>query len=188
MRISKIIGRVVVFAAIVGIAFPAFAHPGRTDGSGGHTCRTSCAKWGLTQNEYHKHNAGGYTNSKGQQFDKKGNPVGSATVTSEPIPSSTPKPLSQPATAPVTTPVVSEPKPSPTPAEEISGEVLGTTEEEEITPPSPTPIPPPSPSLSPTPTTEPDVEDGSGAGAGLVTIAVLGGGGYYLFRRLRRKS
>ncbi|KIL35203.1 competence protein [Cohnella kolymensis] len=36
----------------------ALAHPGRTDGSGGHTCRTNCEKWGLDQGEYHYHNGG----------------------------------------------------------------------------------------------------------------------------------
>jgi hypothetical protein len=36
----------------------AFAHPGRTDSSGGHTCRTNCDDWGLYYGEYHSH--GGY--------------------------------------------------------------------------------------------------------------------------------
>lgn len=36
----------------------ASAHPGRTDSSGGHTCRTNCENWGLDQGEYHSH--GGY--------------------------------------------------------------------------------------------------------------------------------
>lgn len=31
------------------------AHPGRTDASGCHTCRTNCAKWGLSNGEYHCH-------------------------------------------------------------------------------------------------------------------------------------
>ncbi|NMO96310.1 YHYH domain-containing protein [Paenibacillus lemnae] len=34
------------------------AHPGRTDSSGGHTCRTNCGKWGLSSGEYHTHNGG----------------------------------------------------------------------------------------------------------------------------------
>ena len=34
----------------------AFAHPGRTDKRGGHTCRTNCAKWGLRYGQYHYHN------------------------------------------------------------------------------------------------------------------------------------
>ncbi|WP_438347022.1 copper amine oxidase N-terminal domain-containing protein [Paenibacillus sp. FA6] len=39
------------------------AHPGRTDSSGGHYCRTNCAKWGLKTGEYHYHNGGGSTSS-----------------------------------------------------------------------------------------------------------------------------
>ncbi len=35
------------------------AHPGRTDGSGSHTCRTNCPDWGYSYGEYHYH--GGYT-------------------------------------------------------------------------------------------------------------------------------
>lgn len=34
----------------------AYAHPGRTDANGGHTCRTNCEKWGLQNGEYHYHN------------------------------------------------------------------------------------------------------------------------------------
>lgn len=34
-----------------------FAHPGRTDSYGCHTCRTNCAKWGLGTGEYHCHQA-----------------------------------------------------------------------------------------------------------------------------------
>lgn len=33
------------------------AHPGNTDSSGGHTCRTNCEKWGLNYGEYHHHNS-----------------------------------------------------------------------------------------------------------------------------------
>lgn len=32
-----------------------FAHPGRTDKRGGHTCWTNCAKWGLKYGQYHFH-------------------------------------------------------------------------------------------------------------------------------------
>ncbi|MGX5571016.1 YHYH domain-containing protein [Bacillus toyonensis] len=34
----------------------AYAHPGRTDANGGHTCRTNCEKCGLQYGEYHYHN------------------------------------------------------------------------------------------------------------------------------------
>lgn len=32
-----------------------FAHPGRTDSSGGHTCRTNCEEYGLKTWEFHYH-------------------------------------------------------------------------------------------------------------------------------------
>ncbi len=40
-------------------SFPilASAHPGNTDATGCHTCRTNCPKWGLSTGEYHCHNA-----------------------------------------------------------------------------------------------------------------------------------
>lgn len=39
------------------------AHPGRTDSSGGHTCRTNCGSWGLEYGEYHHHNGGSSSSS-----------------------------------------------------------------------------------------------------------------------------
>lgn len=33
-----------------------YAHPGRIDSFGCHTCRTNCSKWGLANGEYHCHN------------------------------------------------------------------------------------------------------------------------------------
>lgn len=33
------------------------AHPGNTDSSGCHTCRTNCPSWGLSYGEYHCHNS-----------------------------------------------------------------------------------------------------------------------------------
>lgn len=41
-----------------------FAHPGRTDAYGCHTCRTNCSKWGLSQNEYHCHASKGVEQPK----------------------------------------------------------------------------------------------------------------------------
>ncbi|MFD1888051.1 copper amine oxidase N-terminal domain-containing protein [Paenibacillus wenxiniae] len=41
----------------------ASAHPGRTDSDGGHYCRTNCAKWGLSNGEYHYHNGGSSSSS-----------------------------------------------------------------------------------------------------------------------------
>lgn len=44
---------------LLGLFMPSviFAHPGRTDSYGCHTCKTNCAKWGLNMGEYHCHQA-----------------------------------------------------------------------------------------------------------------------------------
>ena len=51
--------RFILFIIIIFLNIPsiAFAHPGNTDGQGGHTCRTNCNKWGLNYNQYHFHNS-----------------------------------------------------------------------------------------------------------------------------------
>lgn len=41
-----------------------FAHPGRTDSSGCHTCRTNCPNWGLSYGEYHCHRSKGVPQPK----------------------------------------------------------------------------------------------------------------------------
>ncbi len=50
-----------LFIVILGLlfCFPVFAHPGGTDGNGGHTCRTLCEEWGLSYGEYHLHDDDG---------------------------------------------------------------------------------------------------------------------------------
>lgn len=51
--------RKVLFASVLLLSVMqgsvAFAHPGRTDSKGGHTCNTNCEKWGLKLGEYHFH-------------------------------------------------------------------------------------------------------------------------------------
>ncbi len=39
------------------VPIASFAHPGRTDSYGCHTCRTNCPSWGLSSGEYHCHHA-----------------------------------------------------------------------------------------------------------------------------------
>lgn len=46
-----------VFAATFLFSENVSAHPGNTDSSGCHTCRTNCSSWGLYSGEYHCHNA-----------------------------------------------------------------------------------------------------------------------------------
>jgi hypothetical protein len=41
---------------IFALPFLVSAHPGGTDASGCHTCRTNCPDWGLSTGEYHCHN------------------------------------------------------------------------------------------------------------------------------------
>lgn len=50
---------VILISPLLILAFPgvALAHPGNTDGSGCHTCRTNCPSWGLSYGEYHCHRA-----------------------------------------------------------------------------------------------------------------------------------
>ncbi|TPG69331.1 MBL fold metallo-hydrolase [Brevibacillus laterosporus] len=58
------------------------AHPGKTDASGGHICKTNCAKWGLKDGEYHIHKDGKIIRPN----------------QSKPAPASQPKPQAVPAT------------------------------------------------------------------------------------------
>jgi hypothetical protein len=55
---KKLIMLVILLCSVF---FPSvsFAHPGRTDSSGCHTCKTNCASWGLSTGEYHCHNSKG---------------------------------------------------------------------------------------------------------------------------------
>lgn len=88
------------------------AHPGGTDGSGGHTCRTNCSKWGLSHGQYHHH--GGFT--------PKPSPVVPPPPTA-PAPPPTVAPVPAPAPPP-TEPVKSAP-PQQQNSEYPSGIVLG---------------------------------------------------------------
>jgi len=51
----------ILIALILIIPNISLAHPGRTDSSGCHTCRTNCASWGLSTGEYHCHRSKGVT-------------------------------------------------------------------------------------------------------------------------------
>lgn len=49
--------KLILFFVIFSLLFTqvAYAHPGRTDKNGGHTCRTNCEKWGYDYGQYHYH-------------------------------------------------------------------------------------------------------------------------------------
>jgi len=55
---------VAVIAFSISFGPTAFAHPGRTDSSGCHTCRTNCPNWGLSYGEYHCHRSKGVPQPK----------------------------------------------------------------------------------------------------------------------------
>lgn len=51
----------IIFTLSLLVPSISLAHPGRTDSSGCHTCRTNCASWGLSTGEYHCHRSKGVT-------------------------------------------------------------------------------------------------------------------------------
>ncbi len=56
-----------------------FAHPGRTDSSGCHTCKTNCAKYGLKTGEYHCHD--GSSSNKSTTTKKSNATIKKSTAT-----------------------------------------------------------------------------------------------------------
>jgi hypothetical protein len=99
LSMKKVVGAAVLVVALLG--FGAFgsaeAHPGRTDGSGGHTCRTNCESWGLGYGEYHYHGGGGSSNSSA---GSDAAPVQEAVT----LPTNTPVPLRLPTRIPTRVP------------------------------------------------------------------------------------
>lgn len=55
MKFFRILFSLSIVIALT-ISLDVYAHPGRTDSSGCHTCRTNCENWGLSYGEYHCHN------------------------------------------------------------------------------------------------------------------------------------
>ena len=51
----------ILFSLVIISPLPLYAHPGRTESSGCHTCKTNCTNWGLSYGEYHCHNSKGLT-------------------------------------------------------------------------------------------------------------------------------
>lgn len=54
---------IIVVIMIVCFTPNVYAHPGRTDSNGCHTCRTNCERWGLSYGQYHCHNGGSSSRS-----------------------------------------------------------------------------------------------------------------------------
>lgn len=89
------------FILLFALAGPvAFAHPGRTDSSGGHTCRTNCPSWGLYEGQYHYHNGGGSSggssgSSSGSSSSGSSSSGSTTTVTPTPEPEPDPGPTEE---------------------------------------------------------------------------------------------
>lgn len=64
MKNNAIAFALILMLIVTLVPASAIAHPGRTDANGGHTCKTNCSKWGLTDGEYHYHNKDGSIEKK----------------------------------------------------------------------------------------------------------------------------
>lgn len=93
---------IILFALIFFVNIPvAFAHPGRTDSSGCHTCRTNCPSWGLSYGEYHCHGGGTVINPPIQNTAPILQPTSTPYIpTNTPVPTYTPTPTLTPAPKP----------------------------------------------------------------------------------------
>lgn len=89
---------------------PVYAHPGRTDSTGCHTCRTNCPSWGLSYGEYHCHD--GKVSSSSQL------PVQQQVISTL---ANTPVPTKLPTITPTKKPIPSPTK-TPTPTNIITSE------------------------------------------------------------------
>jgi hypothetical protein len=60
----------IILFSLMFLLMPSYvmAHPGNTDASGGHTCRTNCEDWGLNYGEYHYHD-GSSSNDSQSDYD-----------------------------------------------------------------------------------------------------------------------
>ena len=56
---KSLLASLLIGTAAFATASPVYSHPGRTNSSGCHTCRTNCFKWGLSSGQYHCHGDGG---------------------------------------------------------------------------------------------------------------------------------
>ena len=89
------------------------AHPGRTDSSGSHTCRTNCNRWGLGDSEYHHHGGGGSSAGSSRGTDTAPAVETHQTQTMVTMPTHTPLPTRIPTRIPTRRPT-SRPTPAKT--------------------------------------------------------------------------
>jgi hypothetical protein len=144
------------------------AHPGKTDGSGGHTCRTNCEQWGLDYEEYHYHNPDGsirrvetktYEESPVVQKQVEST-IDQTKLPSSPIPTPSPSPLPSPEISP--DPIIE-------PIEEENDDIAEAdpNETEEVS--------------------ENESGESSGVG-GLIKLGAVTGLGYWGYKRLKGKK
>lgn len=60
---GKLKNGIVILVMVILYSGSVYAHPGRTDSRGCHTCRTNCERWGLSYGQYHCHNGGSSSGS-----------------------------------------------------------------------------------------------------------------------------
>jgi hypothetical protein len=98
-----------------------YAHPGRTDANGGHTCRTNCASWGLATGEYHTHGGGSSTGSTGGSYTAPVQEVVEPVRQVIMIPTNTSTPIYIPTKIPTKIPTrIPTKTPIPTPTSKLS--------------------------------------------------------------------
>ena len=64
LLVAGLFGVALTFTGLIAVPEIVSAHPGNTDSSGCHTCRTNCPNWGLSTGEYHCHNSKGASQPK----------------------------------------------------------------------------------------------------------------------------
>lgn len=60
---GKLKNGIVILVMVILYSGSVYAHPGRTDSRGCHTCRNNCERWGLSYGQYHCHNGGSSSGS-----------------------------------------------------------------------------------------------------------------------------
>lgn len=123
MRKILLLAIVIFFSSA--IYSPASAHPGRTDSSGCHTCRTNCPSWGLSYGEYHCHNGGssGVSNEPAAQSAPVQQQVIKAPAYTK-VPTRIIIPTNKPTPIPIPTRIIVPTKtPTPTPTPYIETEM-----------------------------------------------------------------
>lgn len=155
IRGLPLLGLVIIYLSLVKNIH---AHPGRTDSSGCHTCKTNCDSWGLNYGEYHCHNGGSTGGTSTQQLYVAPTSPPYIPPTTKPTAKLTIKPTSTP-TSPANTP---EPTLTSTPTQKAENTLV---DQEEHT------------------TNKAETAD---MGSALSGLSALGGGGYLLWRKLKK--